>query len=238
MGPRGLRPSARQARPWVPFRPVVLRALRSLLGLDRPADPLRPLAEVPSERLRLVVGLGNPGAAYAETRHSVGFQAVDLLARRLGAEWRDDRERTSSLLAVARTPRAVPLVLAKPWTFMNASGQALVALADTLSLSTEQILVVYDDMDLPLGSLRLRVRGSAGTHNGMRSVVAMLGTEDVPRLRLGISQAGSRDARDHVLSPFDEDERAAVEDLLDRAARAALLWAEEGATAAMNQFNR
>ncbi len=217
---------------------MLLDALRRLFAPRDTADPLAPLLRQDSDRIRVVVGLGNPGAAYAETRHNVGFQSLDLLARRLGVPWADDRGRTQSLVAAASVDD-VPLLLVKPQTFMNESGQAIVGLLDALDVQPSQILVVYDDMDLPLGSLRMRERGSPGTHNGMRSVVRMAGTNDIPRLRIGISQAGgNRDARDYVLSEFSDDERAAADEALARAADAALTWVREGAHAAMNAFNR
>jgi peptidyl-tRNA hydrolase, PTH1 family len=193
--------------------------------------PEDPLAQVPPGQAKLIVGLGNPGPEYAGTRHNVGFQCVDLIAERLGARWLrlDD-----ALVAVADEK----LVLAKPLTFMNRSGPAVARLLDRRAVPTSQALVIYDDMDLPLGTLRLRARGSAGTHNGMRSVIAALGTEHLARLRIGIGQASPGGAIDHVLSGFTPDERPLVQEQLERAADAGLSWANEGAEVAMNRYNR
>jgi PTH1 family peptidyl-tRNA hydrolase len=121
---------------------------------------------------------------------------------------------------------------------MNRSGEAVAALLEHLGLPPRQTLVVYDEMDLPFGSLRLRPRGSAGTHNGMRSVVGELGTDDVARLRMGISQASPGSAIDHVLGEFEPDEQPAVEQLVNRAADAALTWAIDGPASAMNRYNK
>lgn len=220
-----------------PPKTTILRVFDFLRRLLRPS-PADPLAGVGLEphRLRLVVGLGNPGAAYAETRHNLGFSTVDALAERCGAAW-SRLPGADSLVAVAQ-PDGLGLVLAKPQTYMNRSGAAVRALLERLELPREQCLVVYDDMDLPFGALRLRVRGSAGTHNGMRSVVAALGTDDVPRLRVGISQAGGPGrAIDYVLGTFSEAERAELEDVVGRAADAVLVWAHEGVTTAMNRYN-
>jgi PTH1 family peptidyl-tRNA hydrolase len=129
------------------------------------------------------------------------------------------------------------LVLAKPQTFMNRSGSAVRALIQKLGVGHQQCLVVYDDMDLPFGTLRLRERGSPGTHNGMRSVIAALEDDDVPRLRVGISQASPGGATAHVLSEFQPAEREAVQDLVQRAADASVAWAIDGAAVAMNRYN-
>lgn len=216
-------------------------------------DPLSALAGARPDDLRLVVGLGNPGPRFARTRHNIGFWTLDRLAARLELEWLDDTRRTASLLAVAcleagpaavrgaagaGASRATALVLAKPQTFMNASGEAAAALVERLELDLSHLLVVYDDMDLPLGTLRLRERGSAGTHNGMRHVVATLGSQAIPRLRVGVGQAVARDARAYVLDAFAPDEQPVAAAAMQRAAEAALCWAYEGAATAMNRFNR
>jgi PTH1 family peptidyl-tRNA hydrolase len=161
---------------------------------------------------------------------------VGKLAEPLGAIWEDDRARTASRVAVAAT-QGTPIVLAQPQTFMNVSGAAVEKLLKALHLPPARLLVVYDDMDLPVGSIRVRERGSAGTHNGMRSIVTSLGTERFPRLRIGVGQSMDQDARDHVLSPFAPDERAHADAAVERAVQAALAWATEGAAAAMNRYN-
>jgi PTH1 family peptidyl-tRNA hydrolase len=199
----------------------------SLVGLD-------------PQRTRLIVGLGNPGPEYADTRHNLGFRCVEELARRYGAAWQDKTNSWNSMIAVIH-PRpddpGLTVVLAKPQTYMNRSGAAVKALLEFLGLERDQSLIVYDDMDLPFGVLRLRQRGSAGTHNGMRSVVSSLQSEDVPRLRIGISQSSPGEATSHVLSEFTAEERHAVDELVSRAADAAIAWAIDGADVAMNRYN-
>ena len=140
---------------------------------------------------------------------------------------------------VAVIPReGQTLVLAKPQTFMNRSGRAVRNLIEFLNMETRNALVVYDEMDLPFGVLRLRERGSAGTHNGMRDVVNTMETENIPRLRIGISQPSLGEATSHVLGEFEEGEREQVEALVARAAAAVMDWAELGASVAMNRYNK
>ena len=196
------------------------------------------LAGLDPRRTRLIVGLGNPGPEYADTRHNVGFRCVEESAQRYAASWADRKDDLSSFAAVAHTDEGIVLVLAKPQTFMNRSGSAVRALIDKLGIEPAHCLVVYDDMDLPFGALRLRERGSPGTHNGMRSVVSSLQTDAIPRLRIGISQASPGEATSHVLSEFGPDERAAVDELVKRAADASLAWAILGAAVAMNRYNK
>ncbi len=216
--------------------PMILHRLRRLRLRPVQADPLEMVRAEPPARRRLVVGLGNPGQAYAETRHNVGFRCADVVATRLGGVWLDQRQQLHSLVAAGRVGDT-PIVVAKPQTYVNRSGLAVSALLDRLDLTPAQVLVIYDDMDLPLGTLRLRERGSPGTHNGMRNIVAQLATEDFPRLRIGIGQAGGRDAREYVLSAFDEMQRLLAAASVARAADAALAWATQGPVAAMNAFN-
>jgi peptidyl-tRNA hydrolase, PTH1 family len=197
-----------------------------------------PLAGLEPGATRLIVGLGNPGPEYAETRHNLGFRCVEALARQHSAVWHDRKSDLDCLLTVVRPTPDVAVVLVKPLTFMNRSGTAVRSLVDHIELDAGQCLVVYDDMDLPFGTLRLRERGSPGTHNGIRSVVAALGTPGVPRLRIGISQASPGEAISHVLSEFSPEERDAVDDLVARAAEAALDWALHGAAVAMNRYNK
>lgn len=211
----------------------MLEFLRRLLR--RGADD--PLVGLDPETTRLIVGLGNPGPEYADTRHNLGFRCVEEIAQRFGARWSDHKDDLQSMLAVARVDDQT-LVLAKPQSFMNRSGSAVRALIDKLGIRPSLCLVVYDDMDLPFGALRLRERGSPGTHNGMRSVVSSLQTDAIPRLRIGISQASPGEATSHVLSEFGPEERAAVDELVTRAADAAIAWAIHGAAVAMNRYNK
>ena len=184
--------------------------------------------------VHLVVGLGNPGAEYAETRHNIGFRVVDELARRGAvACW---QRRAASLVATVDLGRGV--VLAKPGTFMNRSGTAVLSLSTSLALEPPSILVVADDVDLPLGRLRLRRNGGPGTHNGLRDVVAALGT-GFPRLRVGVrGEMPWDDLADYVLAPFGADERSRADQAVARAADAVEVALLEGLAPAMNRFNR
>ncbi len=184
----------------------------------------------------LIVGLGNPGEKYARTRHNIGFDGLDALAKRHGLEFRG--KRANSLIAEGSIG-GQRVALAKPQTFMNLSGQAVTALRSWYKLdAAKELLVVYDDMDLPFGKLRLRERGSAGTHNGMRSIVGQLGGSEFPRLRVGIDQApGKLDAAAYVLSRFSKAEEAELHFLLDTLSDAVELVVREGLPAAMNKYN-
>ncbi len=182
----------------------------------------------------LIVGLGNPGRRYAETRHNVGFMTVDELARRHGVV--DVSERMGAWTGRARIAER-DVLLVKPQTFMNASGEAVGRLWRWYRLSLEQLFVVGDDIDLPFGRLRLRQRGSAGGHNGLRSIFAHVGSQEVARLKIGVGRPAERDARDHVLSSFSPEERAALPGLLGRAADAVELVLRDGIIAAMNAVN-
>ncbi len=174
---------------------------------------------------RLIVGLGNPGPEYAGTRHNIGFRIVDILARRWGGKFTPLEEALVAPVSI----HGVPVVLAKPQTFMNLSGRAVGPLVRRLGLAFNQVMVVYDDMDLPFGTLRMRARGGHAGHKGMRSVLEALETQDIPRLRFGIGRPpGNMDPADFVLSPFDPEEREMLPDLLERAVRALEIWVEEG----------
>jgi PTH1 family peptidyl-tRNA hydrolase len=186
--------------------------------------------------MKLVVGLGNPGTKYDGTRHNVGFAAVDLLAKRHGAQWEAAPRGIDAL--VARW-RADDVVLAKPLTFMNNSGVAVQSLLQFYKITAEDTLVVFDEAQLETGRLRIRPDGSSGGHNGLKSVIASLGTEQVPRLRIGVGRGDERrDLADHVLARFDSDEREVIAQAIDTAADAAELFVADGAIAAMNRYNR
>jgi PTH1 family peptidyl-tRNA hydrolase len=200
----------------------------------RTAEPITGLDPL---QTRLIVGLGNPGPEYADTRHNVGFKCVEEIARRQHAAWQDKMEGLASWVALVRAGPDKTIVLAKPRTFMNRSGPAVRDLIGFLKLDPQRTLIVYDEMDLPFGRLRLRERGSPGTHNGMRSVIATLQTDDIARLRVGIGQSSPGEATSHVLGEFSTEEQDAVDELIERASDAALDWAEQGATAAMNRYN-
>lgn len=185
----------------------------------------------------LIAGLGNPGAAYAETRHNVGFRAVDQLRRRWRAEWGLDQKFQSEL---ARTEYAGrPVLLCRPLTYMNESGQAIGSLARYFQIPPAHLLVVLDDADLPFGTIRLRPEGSSGGHHGLESVEAHLGTRDYPRLRVGIGGqcSGARQLEGYVLQRLNADELAALDQVLERAAAQVECWLDAGIEAAMARFN-
>lgn len=187
--------------------------------------------------MKLIVGLGNPGRRYHETRHNIGFAVAEDLARRTGATF--EHGRANALTArVGHGPDASWLVV-KPLTLMNASGEAVAGLAQFFKVDAADILVVADDVNLPLGRLRLRSGGSAGGHNGFRSIVACLGTEAFPRLRVGVGRGDPRrDLADHVLARFDRDEEDEVSRAIARAADAVETFLASGIEAAMNRYNR
>ena len=185
---------------------------------------------------RLLVGLGNPGAQYAATRHNVGFAIIDRLADDLGVAVTAPED--GALVAHA-VWQGTPVVLAKPQLFMNRSGGPLAALLARYGLSPEAALVIYDDLALPIGALRLRPKGGAGGHNGVSDIIEALGSTEFPRLRVGVGDNFAPGTQvDHVLSPFAEDERSAARDAVEQATQASLAFVHEGLTAAMNQFNR
>jgi NhaA family Na+:H+ antiporter len=191
--------------------------------------------------VKLVVGLGNPGPEYADTRHNVGFRVVERLAEGLGLRF---GERADGRIARGTVPGVageVAFALLEPGTFMNRSGGPVAAVLAELAIDdpSRHLLVVHDDLDLPVGQLRVRKKGGHGGHNGLGDVVASLGTRDVPRLRFGIGRPeAGEDPIDHVLAPFAEAEGAAVEAAVDEAAEAARTFLELGLDAAMNRFNR
>ena len=188
------------------------------------------------ENLFLIVGLGNPGKEYAKTRHNAGFLLVEKLAEDWKANWTLEKKFSSRLAKVERIGRK--FVLCQPQTFMNASGEAVRAMADFFRLSPEKILLVVDDADLPFGEIRLRGSGSSGGHHGLESVEEHLGTREFPRLRIGIGRKdSSRQITNYVLGQFAKDEADLLEKVLTRAAGQVECWAGGGITKAMNQFN-
>jgi peptidyl-tRNA hydrolase, PTH1 family len=187
--------------------------------------------------VKLIVGLGNPGPEYRETRHNVGFRVVDELARRHQLTWAMAPSQVPDAFVVKKFGPAA-LLLAKPLTFMNLSGTAVAALARYYDIVPADLLVVVDDVDLPFGKIRARASGSAGTHNGLKSVVQSLGTTQFPRLRVGVGRGDARrDLADHVLSKFERDEVSALESVIARAADAAEMFAADDILKVMNAFN-
>ena len=186
----------------------------------------------------LIVGLGNPGEEYAHTRHNVGFMVADELARRHGMAFRRGRGRAPSQMA-SGSLRGLSVALIKPLTYMNESGVAVRAAADFYKVPPDQLVVVYDDMDLPLGRIRIREAGGHGGHNGIRSIIAHMRTDSVPRIRIGIGRppGQGRGATGHVLGGFRADERPIVEATIQDAADAVELIVADGPIAAMNRYN-
>jgi len=184
--------------------------------------------------MKVVVGLGNPGPKYTGTRHNVGFDVIDYLAKSPACS--GFRERFEALIAEVKEGEEAVL-LVKPLTFMNLSGRAVRAVLDFYKLPVEQVLVVCDDFNLPLGKLRVRAKGSHGGQNGLRSIQEQLGTDAYARLRIGVGQPAPGDAVDFVLSRFRPAERVAAEDAVATAAQAVLVWVRSGVEACMNRFN-
>ena len=196
-----------------------------------------PLFSRPPAVETLIVGLGNPGEKYARTRHNAGFQCLAVLARRYRLAFRAKRARAR--IAVGEVA-GQPVVLARPYTFMNRSGTAVAGLLRWLELPPARLLVVYDDLDLAVGTIRVRARGSAAGHKGMTSILSTLGTDEFPRLRLGIGRPAdpALDPVDYVLLPFTSREEKAWAPVLERAADAIECFLREGIVATMDQFNR
>jgi PTH1 family peptidyl-tRNA hydrolase len=188
------------------------------------------------ESLYLIVGLGNPGADYAKTRHNAGFLLVEQLAARWQVDWKRERRFNAQMARAEHLGRRV--LLCQPQTFMNASGEAVGAVVSFYRLPRTRILVAVDDADLPLGEVRLRAGGSSGGHHGLESIEQHLGSREFARLRLGIGrQAGARKITDYVLGRLDRAEAALMDKVLDQAASQVECWLDEGIQKAMNQFN-
>ena len=184
--------------------------------------------------VRIVAGLGNPGDRYRDTRHNIGFKVADRLAERLGCG--SAGTNFSALVYDCRLD-SDKVILVKPMTFMNLSGRSVSSALRWYKAQVSNLLVIYDDLDLPFGEIRLRPKGSAAGHNGLSSVVELLGTEEVPRLRVGIGRPSVGDTRSYVLSRFTREEEADLELVIDHAADAVVHWLQEGIAAAMNRYN-
>lgn len=187
---------------------------------------------------QLIVGLGNPEPKYDKTRHNIGFEALDALARRVQTSWTENR-RFQALFAEGCGQNGDKLRLLKPLTYMNRSGQAIRAATDWYKLSPESVLIIYDDMDLPVGRLRLRLSGSAGGHNGMKSAIAHLGTQNFPRLRIGIGKSGNgdKDTVSHVLGKFSPQESQLIPEVLQLVVDTVELSLKQGVEKAMSLYN-
>jgi PTH1 family peptidyl-tRNA hydrolase len=186
--------------------------------------------------VKLIVGLGNPGSRYERTRHNVGFDTVNLLAAQWGWSWEPGRGKSliaSGMVGVEK------VLLAKPQTYMNSSGSAVRDLVHFYKLELPDLLVICDDLDLPLGKIRLRARGSAGGQHGLEDIIHQLGATDFARIKIGVGRPahGRAENIDYLLSEPRGDERLALDAAIARAAEAACCWLSEGAERAMNQFN-
>jgi PTH1 family peptidyl-tRNA hydrolase len=198
--------------------------------------------------MKLLVGLGNPGANYVGTRHNIGFELVDLLAARLG--WITRPEKFDPLSRMNFDGLALDgmvtrlggpdekVLLLKPMTFMNLSGKSVLAAMSFYQLVPTDLMVVLDDLALPCGKIRIRAGGSSGGHNGLKDIQRVLGTDQYPRLRIGIDPTPARvPGKDYVLGKFTTEQRARLDPALDRAAGAAITWVDKGIVSAMSQFN-
>ena len=186
--------------------------------------------------MKAIVGLGNPGPQYKGTRHNVGFEAVGILARRHGLQWELAPRGIEAFVAKWRPGDAI---FVKPLTYMNLSGAAIVGLLQFYKIELADLFVIVDEVQLDTGRVKIRPGGSAGGHNGLKSVIASLGTTEFPRLRIGVGRGDKRrDLADHVLARFDPEERSTIDEAIVRAADAAELFIAEGSSAAMNRYNR
>jgi peptidyl-tRNA hydrolase, PTH1 family len=192
--------------------------------------------------MKLIIGLGNPGRHYVNNRHNAGFKCVDLFAREHGISLTQRGARSKLGTGEVANTR---IVVAKPQTFMNLSGEAISALVRRYKISARDILVIYDDLDLPLGKIRIREKGSSGGHNGLKSIISHLGTQEFPRIKVGIAPAEDSDsvstpkvdAIEHVLSDFTEAEKNVMQEVYVEVAAAIEYILTEGIAAAMNKYN-
>ena len=184
----------------------------------------------------IIAGLGNPTKEYEKTRHNAGFDAIDVLAEKHGIQITERKHKAFCGTGFIGGER---VLLAKPQTFMNASGESLREAADFYKIRPEQVIVIYDDISLRVGQLRIRTKGSAGGHNGIKSIIAHLGSQDFPRIKIGVGAKPDRmDLADYVLSLFSQTDRQMMEDAFQDAADAVEFMLADGADAAMNRYNR
>jgi PTH1 family peptidyl-tRNA hydrolase len=209
--------------------------------ISAPGGLLKSLRRLPNGKFdtmavgrKMVVGLGNPGKEYADTRHNTGFQVIDSLAEGLKV---DVKKRKFGARMGFGEFADKKLILLKPWQYMNRSGQAVVTAVGFYKLGLSDLLVVLDDMDLEPGRIRIRTKGSAGGHNGLADIIEKLGTENFGRLRIGIGQSGREDAIDFVLDKPTKAERLSLDEAVEKAREAVLCWLEYGIEATMNKFN-
>ena len=186
---------------------------------------------------QLIIGLGNPEKKYEKTRHNIGFEVVDTLAETWQMNWKENR-RFQGLIAEGTSPNQQKIYLLKPLTYMNRSGQSVRAVTDWYKLQMTDVLVIYDDMDLPIGKMRMRLSGSAGGHNGMKSIISHLGGQTFPRLRIGIGKSNQIDNTiSHVLGRFSPEERQIVDKTFPLVIDAIEMSLKEGIEKSMSFFN-
>lgn len=182
----------------------------------------------------VIVGLGNPGKQYQQTRHNVGFNAIDVLSEKLGI--RVDKIKYKAVVGEGLY-QGEKIMLVKPQTFMNLSGESVIKIMSYFDLPIEKLIVIFDDIDTDLGKLRIRKKGSAGTHNGMRNIIYLLQKDEFPRVRIGIGKPERGELKDFVLRKFSADEKVLMSDAISRAAEATLAIIREDVDKAMNQYN-
>ncbi len=211
-------------------------ALRGITRHEQRSDQDPLMDSEHDEKTYLIVGLGNPGKDYHDTRHNIGFMTIDQIAKRLELSF--TRTQSNALITDGRY-QGQRIYLAKPQTFMNASGQAIGALLKFYKIPLKNLLVAYDDVDLPFETMRLKPSGGSAGHRGMKNIIQQLGTQEFPRLRLGVGRAyGAKQAADYVLKPFSKEESEFLSVVLDRAAEAALAYVTEGIQRAMTEYNQ
>ena len=192
--------------------------------------------------MKLIVGLGNPGKEYQKSRHNIGFMVLDELAKSLESTSFKKEEKFKAEIS-SGVFKGTKYLLAKPLTFMNLSGESVIKISQFYKISPEDIVIIYDDLDLPLGQIRIRTSGSAGTHNGMKSVVQSLATQDIPRLRIGIESRGElapkqQETVSFVLEDFLKSEQSLVQQSLQKSEEAVRSILEEGFSKAMDRYNQ
>ena len=211
-------------------------ALKGITRQKQRPDAFSPTDSDPDGQTFLIVGLGNPGKEYRETRHNIGFMTVDRIAERLGITF--TRTQSKALITDGRY-QGQRIYLAKPQTFMNASGQAVGALLKFYKIPYANLLIAYDDVDLPFETIRMKPSGGSAGHRGMKNIIQQIGTQNFPRLRLGVGRSyGPKQAADYVLKPFTKEEYEFLNVYIDRAAEAALVYTTEGIDQAMSVYNR
>ena len=187
------------------------------------------------DKLTIIVGLGNPGNKYENTRHNVGFRAIDLISEKYGIKV--DRLKHKALTGDGSI-KEERVLLVKPQTFMNLSGESVHDIVEWYKIPMGNLIVIYDDADLPIGTIRIRPKGSSGTHNGMKSILYQLQSDDFPRIRIGIGNAPEGwDLADYVLGRFSGEESKVIGQIVERAANAAVTVMTDGVAAAMNLYN-